>query len=381
MAEGDGRQRFDPKGIAQLALIGAAVALAVYFARAPADVSDADSIAAATGVKPTVDVVRPSIASAPREVATTGVVATLGTVGIRSQVIGEVVWVSDVLRNGSAFAAGQPLLRIDPQDFEIRLRAAKAQLRMFQADLTRKQLQGEARSSKFRRDNPGVDVPPLVARVPQIAERQAEVDRAAELVKKAELDLRRTTIALPFDGWIVNTDTQVGQVVRQALPLGQAIAKNALQVEARVSQSDLDALAPAIGRAAKVRAGKRVFDAEVRRVSAVVDPRSRQATLFLAFDETADSASLPRPGTFAQVSLKGPSVDGVFVLPEAAEQEGGRVWVVDGGTLRAFAPRGLGRTSDGWLVEAFDAKEGVVLGRVPKARSGLPVDAVATPPR
>ena len=38
-----------------------------------------------------------------------------------------------------------------------------------------------------------------------------------------------------------------------------------------------------------------------------------------------------------------------------------------------YVPRTLGRTSDGWVVEAFDAGAGVVVGTLPGARAGLAV--------
>ena len=63
------------------------------------------------------------------------------------------------------------------------------------------------------------------------------------------------------------------------------------------------------------------------------------------------------------------------MLPESVVQEGGSVWVVDGGELRSFTPRDLGRTREGWVVEAFDAREGVVVGALPGARAGLAVVA------
>ena len=65
----------------------------------------------------------------------------------------------------------------------------------------------------------------------------------------------------------------------------------------------------------------------------------------------------------------------MYVLPESVLQERGSVWVVDGGVLRSFVPRELGRIADGWVVEAFDAGEGVVVGTLPGARAGLAVVA------
>ena len=363
-------------GIVQLAAVAVVVLVAVYFARAPSGVSIEDDGRAATAEKATVDVIRPVATTAAREVRTTGVVAVVGGVALGTQVAGEVVYVSPALRDGGSFTAGSALLRIDREDFEIRLEGAKARLREMQARVEKQRLKGQAKQQRFLRENPGAEVPPLVARVPQIAKAQAKVDRAAALVKRAELDLARTTISAPFDGWVRNSGIQVGQVVAQARPLGQVFAKDAMRVEAQISHEDQQDLEPVIGHPARVFVQDgRAFDVVVERVSAVVDRQSRQTTLYLAFTEDTDVDERPRPGMFVNVVMEGHPMPGVMVLPEAAEQSNGSVWLVDGGTLAPFAPRSLGRTSAGWLVEAFDPREGVVVGRVAEARAGLPVVA------
>ena len=364
-------------GIAQLVVIAVLVLVAIYFARAPSVVSIADGGRAATPEKPTVQVIHPLATTAAREVKTTGVVAVVGGVVLSTQVAGEVVYVSPALRNGGSFRAGQTLLRIDPQDFEIRLEAAQARLREMQARLEKQRLKGQAKRQRFLRENPGTDVPRLIDRIPQIAKAQAKADRAAALVKRAELDLARTSISLPFDGWVRNSSIHVGQVAAQARPLGQVFAKDAMRVEAEISYEDQKDLEPVIGHPAIVLAqGGEAFDVVVERVSAVVDRRSRQTTLYFAFAENTGIDERPRPGTFVNVVLEGQPMAGVMVLPEAAEQANGGVWIVEDGALAALTPRSLGRTSAGWLVSAFDPREGVVLGRVAQARAGLPVVAV-----
>ena len=363
-------------GIGQLVVIAVVVLVAIYFARAPSVVSVEDGGRALTSDKPTVNVIRPMATTAAREVRTTGVVAVVGGVALSTQVAGEVVYVSPALRNGGSFSAGQTLLRIDPQDFEIRLEAAQARLREMQARVEKQRLKGQAKRAQFSRENPGAEVPALIDRIPQIAKAQARADRAAALLKRAELDLQRTAISLPFHGWVRNSGIHVGQVASQVRPLGQVFAKDAMRVEAQISHEDQEDLEPVIGHPALVLAqGGKAFDVVVERVSAVVDRRSRQTTLYFAFAENVDER--PRPGTFVNVVLEGRPMDGVMVLPEAAEQSNGSVWVVDGGALAPLTPRSLGRTGAGWLVEAFDPREGVVVGRVAQARAGLPVDVNA----
>ena len=144
-----------------------------------------------------------------------------------------------------------------------------------------------------------------------------------------------------------------------------------------VDPKDLAYLSPVIGRSARVRTQLGAYDATVERVSAAVAPGTRLAGLFLKFSDDAPRQTLPLPGMFAEVRIEGPSYENVYVLPESVLQEGGSVWVVDKGALKSVAPKTLGRTGAGWVVEAFDAGEGVVVGAPPGARKGLAVATAA----
>ena len=388
------------RGWAQLALVLAAVGIAYYFARAPAvDPIEGAGLAGVVAPRPTVQVVRPAVVQASRQVAATGVVSAVGGVALRSQVAGKAVFVSPALRAGASFAAGQPLVRIERRDYELRLAAAEAQLRYAEAELLKQRLRGEYRSQRFLRGNPGAAVPSIVARLPQIAREEAEVEWAKVAVEKAKVDLARTTLSLPFDGWVRTSTLLVGEVVRPAKAVARVFPKDAVQVEARLSEADMAALGecapaapaavgapeagaanttgcrapPVLGHAAKVRAGGHLFDVVVERVSAVVDLKSRLATVYMSFADTVPPEALPRPGTFVNVTLDGPLLDGVFVLPDAAQREDGSVWIVADGALRSFTPDGLGHSRSGWLVAPFEPHDGVVVGPVAGAREGLPV--------
>ena len=88
------------------------------------------------------------------------------------------------------------------------------------------------------------------------------------------------------------------------------------------------------------------------------------------------------PVTFAVIRIEGPAFDNAFLLPDTAEQRDGDVWVVDNGVLRAVTPRTLGRVAAGlairdsvWLVEAFDAGDGVVVEPVFGGHPGMRVNS------
>ena len=157
--------------------------------------------------------------------------------------------------------------------------------------------------------------------------------------------------------------------------LGLVYRPDALQVRVPIPQTDLATLAPAVGRGARVKAGLGTYKARVARVSSVIAPRTRLAKLLLEFPDDAPPESLPAPGAFARVEVMGPRRDEVYVLPESAARESDRVWVVRNGALTSLSPSTVGRGDAGWIVEAFDAGEGIVVGALPAASEGLKVDA------
>ena len=381
-----GRSRWS--GYAQIVLVLAVIAVALYFARAPERVQrDALSGVAAENLEPIVGVIRPAPADRSLTVRLTGAVRLEEKATVVSEVTGRVVWVSPDFSNGGSVAANEPLVRIDPTEFELEVEAAEQRVKAAQARLWIEQARGEEDARKYSIEHPGGPVPDLVRRAPWIAKAEAGVARAQAMLQLARLRLDRTSISLPYDARVVSSDVEVGEVVGPddlvgALSsLGVVYRTEALEVDAPIEPKELRYLAPAIGRGARVRAGGEAFDANVVRVSSIVAPKTRLASLFLKFADHHAPDSLPRPGTFAEIEIDGPSYKDVYVLPESVLQERYSVWVVDDGVLTSFVPRTLGHTSDGWVVEVFDAGDGVVVGTLPGAREGLAVEAkdAATP--
>lgn len=368
------RRRF--AGILQITLVLAVFAVAVYFARAPEMGPLQTSVVRAQQQDPEVVVTHPVEGQHSLTVSLTGEVRAQGKVGLRSQVAGRVLSVSEALRGGGTFRAGQTLLTIDPADFEIDLKVKKSLLQQQEARLRWRELRAEEKREEFQRQSPGRPVPPLVNNETEIARYQARVDAARAAVEKSELDLARTRYSLPFDGRIVETTAMRGQLVGPLEPFGLAFSRESLEVEAPISLDDLDYLNPAEGRAVQVVANGELFPAFVDRVAPIVNRRSRLVRLYVKFADSVPLAAIPAPGTFVNLSIGGPAFESSLLLPKAAEQPNGTVWVVRRGVLEAVAPRSLGRTEAGWIVSDFDTGDGVVLGTVPAAESGVSVRVV-----
>ena len=343
-------------GYAQLALILLAIVVALYFARAPSRV-ERGPIAGPAQAKPVVNVVKPAATAHALTFKLTGTVTLERKTTVVSEAVGRVVWVSPKFGNGGSIAANEVFVRIDRSEYELQVRAAKMAVAEAEA---------EARIEK-------PDAEGALA--------EARLGRARAALALAELRLSRTEISLPYASRVVSSDLEVGDLVGPAddvgrqSKLGVVYRPSALQVRVPIPQDDLAALAPAVGRSARVVTGMGAYEAKIARVSSVVAPRTRLARLFLKFPDNAPPESLPVPGMFARIEVAGPRRDNVYVLPESAARDDDRLWVVKNGALTSVAPDTLGRDAAGWIVGAFDIGQGVVVGTLPAGSEGLKVEA------
>lgn len=355
-------------GTTQVIVVIALVLLALLYARAPDNDSTALQIGAGEDPAPLVNVVHPVAGANMLTVAATGSVDVRNRVALTPQVTGRVVSISPSLVVGGTFKAGEQLLLIDPRDFQLAAEAAEADVATAEADLKLEQARSDAARANYDLLHPDEEVPALVARVPQIAQAEARLAAARARQRVAALDLGRTAFSLPFDGTVTRTSAEVGQLLTRGQSFGEVFAEDAIEVVAPVSSDNLKRLDPAVGRRAQIRGPYRTFDAVVEKVSAELDSRTRFATLYLKV-----TGEPPVPGTFVDVEIDGPVFDDTFLLPDSAEQANDRVWIVANGELQAVSTPTLGRTADGWITEAFDPEDGVVLGAVPGATEGQTV--------
>lgn len=359
-------------GPVQIIVVIALILGALFYARAPGGGGPPPAFATTQeDPLPIVNIVRPAAAPTTIAVNATGTVNVRNYVALTPQVGGRVVEISTELRVGGTFSAGDQLLVIDRKDFELALDQARADIAAAQSTLMLQRAESDAARANYALLRPDEEVPPLVARIPQIAQARAQLSAARARTEIAALNLSRTSFSLPFDGRISESTAEVGQVLIAGQSFGRAFAFDALEVVVPIAADELDRISPPVGRSATVSADDDALTAIVERVSAELDERTRFAELYLRF---AQQASAPPPGTFVDVVLQGPVVDRTYVLPPAAEQINRSVWVVAQGILEPVTPRTLGNTSAGWVVDAFDYKDGIVVGAVPGAESGLPVD-------
>ena len=374
------------RGYAQLALVAVALAMALYFARAPRfwQPSGEEAAPDAGSAPPVVDVVVPAATTQALTVRLTGTVSVQETTSVESEVAGRVAWVSPAFTNGGSLAAGETMVRIDPAAFELAVEGAQAAVDAAAARVAIEVAQGLENVRALTLEDPEAEPSAWMRRLPHLTLARAELRQAQAALGLAELRLARTEIALPYDVRVLAAGAAVGEWaspedIDPATPLGVVYRAGALQVQVPIEPGELAYLDPVLGRAVQVTGPLGSWSGEVTGVSSMVNPTSRLASVFVEFaaDEILDA--LPVPGTFVEVSIEGPAFADVYVLPPVVLQAQNNVWVVRDGELNLFAPQAHGWTDTGWMVRAFDAGEGIVVGPLPGAREGLAVAAQVLP--
>ena len=173
-----------------------------------------------------------------------GTVEASRDITLAPRVGGQVVEVAADFEPGGLVREGEPVMRLDPADYEQALRARRSELDQAEADLAIEQ--GRQVVAKQEFELLADDIAPgdaaLALREPQIRQARARVDaaEAAEAaIAQAQLALDRTTVTAPFDAKVLARAANVGSQVSAGESLGRIVGVDYYWIEAGVPLRDL----------------------------------------------------------------------------------------------------------------------------------------------
>ena len=331
-----------PKLIAPFVVIGAALlgAAAIVATTERLQPTQAEPVA------PSVRVLKARPEAVRMIVHAQGTVTPRTEMSLVPEVSGNVVWISPNLVSGGYFEAGEPLLRIDDRDYLSAVERARASVSRTEAEqeFSEFELQRleelETRELVSRSD---VEAGMRAARVAEAGLQDARV-----ALEQAERDLERTEIVAPFQGFVRNEQTDVGQFVSRGATVANLYAVDYVEVRLPIADQQLayldlpliqrgeldETTAPTVTLSANFAGQEYRWTGKLVRTEAEIDSRSRmvQAVARISAEDVSndDPASLPPPiGLFVNAEIEGRSVENVVVVPRAAIRNGNEVLIVD----------------------------------------------------
>lgn len=335
------------------------------------------------------------------------VVRSQGTVAPRTEselvpeVSGRVEWVSPALVSGGFFQLGEPLVRLDPRDYEAALGRARADVERAagEAEHARAELrrqQGLARSNA----NSASQLSNAM-RGERVANAALEAAKAS--LDQAERDLERTRIAAPFDGRVRTERVDVGQFVSRGVSIATLYATDYAEIRLPIADRQLAFLelpgiadpsdseqGPPVVLRARFAGADRVWTGRVVRTEGEIDAQSRMVHVVARIEDPYDTsepdagepgATQKTPlavGMFVRAEIEGLMASGVLVVPRAAMREGDRLLVVDGDDRIHHRPVEVLRIDrDEVLLRAeLAADERIVVSRMQVVVDGMKVQPV-----
>ena len=222
----------------------------------------------------------------------------------------------------------------------------------------------------------------LAAEAARIDQQRAVIARARVATRRARRDLEQTRVLAPFEGFLLETEAELGKRVALNQRLAHLIDAGRLEVRFHLSDAQFGRILAAEGgfkgRPAAItwRTGERRFDftAIVDRVSAEIEAASGGVDLYARVVDAGLERPL-RPGAFVEVRIADRGYQGVARLPEEALYGGALVYVVDEGRLSARQVEVAALVGNDVLVSAgLEEGEQVVTTRFAEIGPGLLVE-------
>ena len=296
---------------------------------------------------PLVDTLEVRVADVTMWVVGHGEVVARVAVDVVPQVAGQVIEVHSSLVAGGFFGAGEPLVVVDPRDYELAVERAEAAVARARVNLERELAEAEVARQEWQALNPGEEPPSgLVVREPQVRQAEAELEAARADLDVARLNLERTRVSVPFDGVVVSKSVDVGQYVAPGRAVAQVYGRDTVEVRVPLEDRELawfevptgsSGTGPTAEVSAVFAGARHSWEARVVRMEAKVDPGSRMVHVVVEvprpYERRGDRPPL-LPGTFVDVRIAGKTVADVAAVPRHAVHEGDSVWVAEGSTLR-----------------------------------------------
>ncbi|PWE18824.1 efflux RND transporter periplasmic adaptor subunit [Marinicauda salina] len=325
-------------------------------------------------------------------VRTQGEVRPLTEISLTAQVSGRIQYVNPSFVDGGFFEAGETLIRLEDEDYQLAVTRAEALVAQRRQQLIREEAESDLARQEWEAIGEG-EASPLTLRQPQLADARAQLAAAEASLAEARLNLRRTRISAPFDGRVREKMADVGQYVSPGVQIGRVFSTNVAQVRLPLTDAELgqlgipvafrateDTPGPSVALTATVAGERREWTGELVRTDSAIDPRTRTMSAMVEVDDpygaAAEETGAPLAvGLFVDAAIEGRAIEQAYILPRSALRGENQVYVAEpDGTLSIRNATVINTTADQVvLASGVEAGERVVTSPVRGAADGMSI--------
>jgi RND family efflux transporter MFP subunit len=272
------------------------------------------------------------------DVIARGSVEALRTVDLAAEVGGRIIKTHPALRAGGTFTPNDVLVEIDATDYELLITQKMAAVARAELRLMQEQAEAAAAVRAWEQIEGNAPIDRLARREPQIRDAKLAVASAQAQQKRAETDVRRTRVQLPFSGRVRSVHADIGQTVQRGQRLAVALDTSELEVRLPIPLRETAFVdlplgdrtddGPKVEITADFAGAPCTWQGSIVRIEGEIDRRTRQLTAIARVTRTADSQPL-LVGMFVEARILGREVQDVFRVPSSALHSGDHIWIVE----------------------------------------------------
>lgn len=323
-----------------------------------------------------------------------GTVVPAQEVVLQPELGGRVVWQSPELVAGGEFRTGQPILKIDPRDYELAVESFRSEVNRAKLDFRLEARRGDVAKrewNSFGDIDATEDQRALAQREPQLESAKLALRAAQSALKKAELDLARTTLRAPFNAMVVSENVDPGQLISSQTSVARLVGTDEFHVQVSVPVASLRTMRVQTedSPGSQVEVTQRVGQDTIERTGEVIrqlpdlDPGGAMARILVSIDQPlGDGKGLPLLlGSFVDVAVAATPVLNAVQVPRAAIRNGRDVYVMNQDDQLEVRKVDIAWTNrDSVLVTAgVEPNERVIVSRIPTAIPNMLLRAAEDP--
>lgn len=275
---------------------------------------------------PLVEVLELETMTARFEIASQGTVLPRTETVVSAEVSGTIVDISPKMVAGGVFEKGEVLMRIDPTNYTVAVDQARALVKQRQIEYDGAD---RLRSQGYRAETEHASAAAALA------------SAKAELVR-AQRNLQRTYIRLPYEGMVRRKEADLGHFVSPGTRLAVVFATDFAEVRLPLTDTDLAFVdlppvsnandGPAVELSAIQKGRPASWDATIVRTEGVVDEKSRVTYAVARVEDPyrlhSDGNELPM-GTFVSARIEGTVAEAIVRVPRAVVRGSDQLIFVD----------------------------------------------------
>jgi RND family efflux transporter MFP subunit len=302
-----------------------------------------------------------------------GTVAPEKSVNLIPQVAGQIVEVNENMKVGNFFEKGAILFKIDPTDYNLRLRSAEAmvlQQEMLLKTEKRNYEVAQIEWAEFKKLNPDAKPDSLTLRIPQLRLAEANLASAKANLGLAKLNLERTIIRAPFSGVSISQNVDLGQYVAPGTAIGRIYGTDKAQITIPVKTSEVEWLE--INSNVMLKNNRQTWNARLIRKEATLDILSRMTNLIVEIDKPLDQNLTF--GTFVDAEIEGKTFENIIKIPRFILRNDDQVLIVKDNKINFNTIEILKISDDEIYVKSgLNADDKVVVSRIDIATENMQV--------